>query len=325
MAVWNVAVIGVTGIVGRAIVELLEERAFPVASLFVFASEQNKGEIIRFKGKSITVKTMEEADWSQIHIIFLATGAQDAVKMARELADSGCIVIDSSGFFADFTHIPLVLPNINDDALVDYRQSNIIATPNGVVTQLLKAVTAVTTPENMIRLDVSSYLSASFYGKDSVETLAEQSARLLNGLAIEEAQIAFNVEQAINITHRDEMLVEQCRRILNDGQFAVSFNLVNVPVFYGMAQNINMTLKHPLDTGQLRFDLERVPGIEFIPNNELPLLASKKHSPATLTIGNIRYAYGIPELLQLWSTTDGGFLAALTAIGTAERLIKDYL
>lgn len=325
MAVWNVAVIGVTGIVGRAIVELLEERAFPVASLFLFASEQNKGTIIRFKGKSITVKTMEEADWSQIHIIFLATGAQNAVQMARDLADSGCIVIDGSGFFAAYTHIPLVLPSINDYALADYRQSNIIAMPSGVVTQLLKAATAIIQPENMIRLDVSSYLSASFYGKDSVETLAEQSARLLNGLTIEEAQMAFNIEQAVNITNRDEILVEQCRRILNNGQFAVSFNLVNVPVFYGMAQNINITLQHPLDIGKLRLDLEHVPGIEFIPNSQLSLLASKKHSLATLTIGNVRYAYGIPELLQLWSTTDSGFLSALTAIEIAECLTKEYL
>lgn len=325
MAVWNIAVIGVTGIVGRAIVELLEERAFPVASLCVFASEQNKGKIIRFKGKNMTVKTMEEADWSQIHIIFLATGAQDAVQMARDFADSGCIVIDSSGFFAASAQIPLVLPSINDYALADYWRSNIIATPSGIVTQLLKAVTAMTRLENIIRLDVSSYLPASFYGKDSVETLAEQSARLLNGLATEEAQIAFNVKQAVNITHRDEILVEQCRRILNDGQFAVSFNLVNVQVFYGMAQNINITLQHPLDTGQLMLDLEYVPGIEFIPNSEVPLLASKQHSPATLTIGNVRYAYGIPELLQLWSTTDSGFLGALTAIGIAECLTKEYL
>lgn len=330
MVALNIAVIGATGLVGQSIIELLEEREFPVGALFAFVSKENNEESIRFKGKRVSVKTVVEADWSQIDIAFLATSASETKQIAIQIAESGCIVIDSSGFFADSPHTPLVLPEINESVLSEYRQSNIVALPNGMVTQLLKTAFSLTTPENIVRLDVTSYLPASFYGKQNVQRLAGQSARLLNGQTVEGEQIAFNLMPAktcLNSGIPEEDLVEQCRRIVNDERFSVSFNMVNVPVFYGLSQSVNITLQYPIDLERLNCHIKGETDVELITNNtNIFSLFKKQEAPGTLTISNMHYGSGIPELLQVWSATDNiRFLGALTAVKTAECLLKNYL
>ncbi|MCO6523467.1 MAG: aspartate-semialdehyde dehydrogenase [Candidatus Schmidhempelia sp.] len=327
MAAWNIAVVGATGAVGSNIIELLEERQFPVSELFAFATEDHFGEAIRFNGKSIKIQTLADFDWSRVNIAFFTAGADVAELYAYQAADMGCIVIDTSDYFTRSPDVPLIVPNVNDKDLIDYRNGNIIAIANGIVSQLLRTVTAITDRENVIQLHVNSYLPASFYGKKSIDSLAGQSARLLNGLAIEEKQLAFNLQPVVDKVTllSEEALLQQCRRVIGNHQLPISFDFIDVPVFYGLSQSINLTLHYPIDLEQLPRDLAQLPDIE-LSAIDVPTPVQRQDTSLKLKIGNLRYAYGVPELLQLWAVSDNvRYLGGLMAIETAERLIEDYL
>jgi aspartate-semialdehyde dehydrogenase len=328
MAAWNIAVVGATGAVGSNIIQLLEERQFPVAELFAFATEDNLGESIRFNGKSIKVQTLANFDWSQVNIAFFTAGAAVSELYAYQAADMGCIVIDTSDYFTRSPEVPLIVPNVNDKDLIDYRNGNIIAIANAIVSQLLRTVTAITEIENILQLHVNSYLPASFYGKKAIDSLAGQSARLLNGLTIEDKQLAFNLQPVVNNTTMllsEEQLLQQCRRVLGNNQLPISFDFIDVPVFYGLSQSINLSLNYPIDLEQLPIDLAQSSDIA-LSDNQVPTPVQPQEAALKLKIGNVRYAYGMPELLQLWTVSDNvRYLGSLMAIETAECLIENYL
>ena len=127
---FNVAVLGASGAVGQAMIEILEERAFPVATLYPLASSRSAGDTVRFGGKNIEIKDVEEFDWSQVQIALFSAGAEVSAKWAPIAAEQGCIVIDNTSCFRYDEDIPLVIPEVNPDALADFRNRNIIANPN---------------------------------------------------------------------------------------------------------------------------------------------------------------------------------------------------
>lgn len=322
MGAWNIAVIGATGIVGQAIISLLEESVFSVGTLLPIASDNSTGETLRFNGSTLTVQSLSQTNWNDIHLAFLVTRSASALEQALDIAKSGLVVIDCSGFFANSPNIPLVLPGINEGDLVDYRRTNMVALPNPIVTQLLKTALAVTHAENVRRLDVTSYLPASFYGKDKIEALAAQTARLLNGLGIEGNQIAFNLEPARGTTLHDEALTLQCRRILNNDRLEVSFNATNVPVFYGLAQNVNLTTEYPIDIESFQGCDETQLDITHVSEADRLSLLETTHMPASLAVGEVSPAYGVADMVHIWSRSDNvRYLGAWMAVRLANQLI----
>ena len=194
---FNVAVLGASGAVGQAMIEILEERAFPVATLYPLASSRSAGDTVRFGGKNIEIKDVEEFDWSQVQIALFSAGAEVSAKWAPIAAEQGCIVIDNTSCFRYDEDIPLVIPEVNPDALADFRNRNIIANPNCSTIQMLVALKPLQDEVGIARINVATYQSVSGSGKEGVSELAGQTAHLLNGRPVEPTlypqQIAFNL------------------------------------------------------------------------------------------------------------------------------------
>ena len=184
---WNIAVLGATGAVGEALLETLAERQFPVGEIYALARNESAGEQLRFGGKTITVQDAAEFDWTQAQLAFFVAGKEATAAWVEEATNSGCLVIDSSGLFALEPDVPLVVPEVNPFVLTDYRNRNVIAVPDSLTSQLLAALKPLIDQGGLSRISVTSLISASAQGKKAVDALAGQSAKLLNGIPIDEA------------------------------------------------------------------------------------------------------------------------------------------
>ncbi|TPG63386.1 aspartate-semialdehyde dehydrogenase [Ewingella americana] len=331
---WNIALLGATGAVGDALLDLLAERQFPVGELFPLASERSAGQTIRYNGKSLRVQNAAEFDWSQVQLAFFVAGAEASAQFADEAANQGCLVIDSSGLFAMEHDIPLVVPGVNPDSLAHYRNRNIVAVADSLTSQLLTAIKPLTEQAGLARLHVTSLLSVSALGKVAVDDLAGQSARLLNGIPAEEGglfskQLAFNLLPLLNdeegSVRQERRLVDQVRKVLQNDGLPISVSCVQSPVFYGHAQVVHMEGLRPLSAEEARTELERIDDINLSEEDDFPTQVSDASGNANLSIGCLRNDYGIPEILQFWSVADNvRFGGALMAVETAEKLIGEY-
>ncbi len=331
---WNIALLGATGAVGDALLELLSERQFPVGELFPLASERSAGQTIRYNGKSLRVQNAAEFDWSQVQLAFFVAGAEASAQYAEEAANQGCLIIDSSGLFAMEHDIPLVVPGVNPDSLAHYRNRNIVAVADSLTSQLLTAIKPLTEQAGLARLHVTSLLSVSALGKVAVDDLAGQSARLLNGIPAEEGglfskQLAFNLLPLLNdeegSVRQERRLVDQVRKVLQNDGLPISVSCVQSPVFYGHAQVVHMEGLRPLSAEEARTELERIDDINLSEEDDFPTQVSDASGNANLSIGCLRNDYGIPEILQFWSVADNvRFGGALMAVETAEKLIGEY-
>jgi len=330
---WNIALLGATGAVGDALLELLSERQFPVGELFPLASERSAGQTIRYNGKSMLVRDAAEFDWSQVQLAFFVAGKDASAKYAEEAANQGCLVIDSSGLFSMENDIPLVVPSVNPDVLMHYRNRNIVAVADSLTSQLLTAIKPLTELAGLSRLHVTSLLSVSALGKAAVDDLAGQSARLLNGIPAEEGifskQLAFNLLPLLNDNEgsvlEERRLVDQVRKVVQAAGLHISVSCVQSPVFYGHAQVVHLEGLRPISADEARTELENADDINLSEEDDFPTQVSDASGNSSLSIGCIRNDYGIPELIQFWSVADNvRFGGALMAVETAEKLIQEY-
>ncbi|HGM6859140.1 TPA: aspartate-semialdehyde dehydrogenase [Serratia rubidaea] len=331
---WNIALLGATGAVGEALLELLQERQFPVGELYPLASERSAGETVRFNGKTLQVENAEEFDWSQAQLAFFVAGAEASARYAIDAGNMGCLVIDSSGLFALEPDVPLVVPGVNPQVLADYRNRNIVAVADGMVSQLLTAIKPLTEQAGLSRLHVTTLMSVSARGKAAVDDLAGQSARLLNGVPAEEGlfakQLAFNLlplladEQGSVLEER--LIVDQVRKVLQDEGLPMSVTCVQSPVFYGHAQAVQVEGLRPIDADEARAELQDAEDIQLSDEDDYPTQVTEASGSDVLSIGCLRNDYGIPQVLQFWSVADNvRFGGALMAIETAERLLQEQL
>ncbi|OCG01242.1 aspartate-semialdehyde dehydrogenase [Gilliamella sp. wkB112] len=334
MSAWNIAIVGATGQVGSALVELLQQRAIEIENLFLVGSDNSAGEIVRFAGKNLTVIDSSKMEWTECHFAFFVAGTETSEKYAQVAAQSGCIVIDASGYFAQQDHIPLLVPRVNNNVLTEYRNENIIAVASATVCQLLRSVASLTNIEQLTNLHMTSFIPASLYGKNGVNELAGQSARLLNGMPVDnelfDQQLAFNLLPVLH-QNNDSLLgeqpqVDQIRKVICNYDLAVSIESVVVPVFYGLAQAVNVSSSLPIE-----LDTARVSdyGVE-LHEGKLPTPVTQVSNEAEQTlaikIANLRHSYGNYEQIQFWSVADNvRYLGALMLIETLEILIDDYL
>ncbi len=330
---WNVAVLGATGAVGAALLELLQEREFPVGELYALASENSAGETLRFNGRSVRVESAETFDWSQAQLAFFVAGIDASARYAEEAGNAGCLVLDSSGLFALEPDVPLVVPGVNAHALADYRNRNIVAVADSLTSQLLMAIKPLTEQAGLARLHVTSLLSVSAHGKAAVDDLAGQSARLLNGIPAEPGlfpkQLAFNLLPLLadgeGSVREERRLVEQVRKVLQDEGLPISVSCVQSPVFYGHAQVVHLEALRPLSADEARDVLAQADDIVLSDDGDYPTQVDDASGNVQLSIGCLRNDYGIPELLQFWSVADNiRFGGALMAVAVAERLLEEY-
>jgi len=331
---WNIALLGATGAVGGALLELLAERQFPVGELFLLASERSAGETLRYDGKSVQVTDAAEFEWSYAQLAFFAAGNEASARYAEEAANAGCLVIDCSDLFALEPDVPLVVPDVNPQVLADYRNRNIVSVANSLTSQLLSAIKPLVDNAGLSRLQVTNLLSVSSHGKAAVDSLAGESARLLNGMPVEESyfgrQLAFNLLPAQVDTEgsvaQERKLVDQVRKVLQDEGLPIAVSTVQAPVFYGNAQIVHIENLRPMSAEEARETLQDAVDINLTEGDDYPTPVGDASGSAHLSIGSLRNDYGMPELLQFWSVADNvRFGGALMAVKTAEKLVQEYM
>ena len=320
---------------GEALLETLAERQFPVGDIYALARTDSAGEHLRFGGKSVMVQDAAEFDWTQAQLAFFAAGAEATASYIEDATNSGCLVIDLSGLFSMEPDVPLVVPDVNPFVLADYRNRNIIAVPNSLTSQLLTALKPLIDDGGLSRITVTSLLSASAQGKKAVDALAGQSAKLLNGIPIDEddffgRQLAFNMLPLLpdreGSVREERRIVDEARKILQDEGLMISANVVQSPVFYGHAQMVGFEALRPLAAEEARDAFGRGEDIVLSEESEFPTQVGDATGSAHLSVGCVRNDYGMPEQVQFWSVADNvRFGGALMAVKIAEKLVQEYL
>ena len=332
---WNIAVLGATGAVGEALRETLAERQFPVGEIFALARAESAGEGLRYEGKTVRVQDVAQFDWSQAQLAFFAAGAEASAAYADEAANAGCLVIDLSGHFALEPDVPLVVPDVNPFVLADYRNRNIIAVPDSLTSQLLTALKPLIDDGGLSRISVTNLLSVSARGKKAVDALAGQSAKLLNGIPVDEddffgRQLAFNMMPILpdreGSVREERRIVEETRKVMQDEGLMVSVSCVQSPVFYGHAQMVSFEALRPLAADEAREAFERCDDISLSDETDFPTQVGDATGSAHLSVACVRNNYGVPGEVQFWSVADNvRFGGALMAVKIAEKLVQEYL
>ena len=334
----DIAVVGATGAVGEAMMEILEQREFPVGKLYALASERSAGKTVRFRGKSITVSDLAEFDFSKTAIALFSAGGSVSKEHAPRAAASGCVVIDNTSHFRRQEDIPLVIPEVNPDALAAYRSTRIIANPNCSTIQMLVALKPIYDAVGISRINVATYQAVSGTGKAAIEELAGQTARLLNGQPTEakvySKQIAFNALPHIDTFEengytREEMkMVWETQKILEDPDITVNATCVRVPVFYGHSEAVHIETNTKITADAARKLLEDAPGVTLTDGREdgaYPTAVTDGAGSNPVFVGRIREDISHPTGLNLWVVADNlrkG--AALNSIQIAELLVKEH-
>lgn len=334
----DIAVVGATGAVGEAMMEILEQREFPVGKLYALASERSAGKTVRFRGKSITVSDLAEFDFSKTAIALFSAGGSVSKEHAPRAAASGCVVIDNTSHFRRQEDIPLVVPEVNPGALAAYRSTRIIANPNCSTIQMLVALKPIYDAVGISRINVATYQAVSGTGKAAIEELAGQTARLLNGQPTEakvySKQIAFNALPHIDTFEdngytREEMkMVWETQKILEDPDITVNATCVRVPVFYGHSEAVHIETNTKITADAARKLLEDAPGVTLTDGREdgaYPTAVTDGAGSNPVFVGRIREDISHPTGLNLWVVADNlrkG--AALNSIQIAELLVKEH-
>ncbi|EAW2131835.1 aspartate-semialdehyde dehydrogenase [Salmonella enterica] len=332
---WNIAILGATGAVGEALLETLAERQFPVGEIYALARHESAGEHLRFGGKSVIVQDAADFDWTQAQLAFFVAGAEASAAWIDDATNAGCLVIDSSGLFALEPDVPLVVPEVNPYVLADYRNRNVIAVADSLTSQLLAALKPLIDQGGLSRIAVTSMLSASAQGKKAVDALAGQSAKLLNGIPIDEddffgRQLAFNMLPLLpdreGSVRQERRIVDEVRKILQDDGVMISASVVQSPVFYGHAQMVSFEALRPLAAEEAREAFSRGEDIVLSEETDYPTQVGDAFGNPQLSIGCVHNDYGMPEQIQFWSVADNvRFGGALMAVKIAEKLVQEYL
>ena len=336
---FDVAVVGATGAVGETMISILEERHFPVNNLYLLASSRSEGKRIDFKGKSLVVGDLEKFDFAKVQIGLFSPGASVSAIYAPKAAQAGCVVVDNTSQFRQDKDIPLVVPEVNPQAIAQYKSRHIIANPNCSTIQMLVALKPIYDAVGIERINVATYQSVSGTGKEAIEELAGQTAALLNGKPITAKvypkQIAFNVLPHIDIfmengyTKEEMKMVWETQKIFEDDSILVNPTTVRVPVFYGHSEAVHIETRDKITVEQARALLQRAPGIVLMDERQpggYPTAVTEAANQDPVFVGRIREDISHPRGLNLWVVADNirkG--AALNAIQIAEILIKDYI
>jgi aspartate-semialdehyde dehydrogenase len=332
---FNVAIFGATGAVGETMLEVLKEREFPIDTLYLLASERSEGKTYRFNGKTIMVENVENFDWSQVHIALFSAGGELSERWAPIAADEGVVVIDNTSHFRYDYDVPLVIPEVNPEAVAEFRNRNIIANPNCSTIQMLVALKPIHDAVGIERINVSTYQSVSGAGKAGIDELAGQTAQLLNGRPAETnafgKQIAFNVIPQIDqfmdngYTKEEMKMVWETQKIFNDPSITVNPTCVRVPVFYGHAEALHVETQSPIDADYAKQLLEQTEGVEVFQGEDFPTQVDDAGGSDTVFVGRIRNDISHHSGLNMWVVADNVRKGAATnAVQIAEVLIRDY-
>jgi len=349
----NLAIIGATGNVGRKTIEILEKSKIEVSELFLVASEKSVGKKINFQGKEYTVVGLADFDFSKVKIAFFSAGSTIAEAWVP-VAAKKTIVIDNSKHFRMDKEIPLIVPEVNPEALKNYKNKNIIANANCSTIQLVLALKPLHDKFKVKRVIVSTYQSVSGAGKAQMNELLNQSSRTVKQEVLDEAipisfsgmetelsnpsknftkQIAFNVIPHIDsfmedgYTKEEWKMTVETKKIL-DPKIVLSATCVRVPVFVGHAESVNVEFDSKVNSKEIRECLEKAPGCKVVDEaKDGGYITPVESSGKFLTyISRIRDDQTRKNSINMWVVSDNLLKgAALNAVQIANLLIKKYI
>lgn len=336
---YRVVVVGATGNVGREMLNVLAEREFPIEELAAVASPRSTGDEIEFgeTGRMLKVKNIEHFDFTGWDIALFSAGSDVAKTYAPKAAAAGCVVIDNSSFYRMDPDVPLIVPEVNPDAIDGYKAKNIIANPNCSTAQMVVALKPLHDAAKIKRVVVATYQSTSGAGKAGMDELFEQSRAIFVGDPVEPRkftrQIAFNVIPHIDSflddgsTKEEWKMVVETKKIM-DPKIKVTATCVRVPVFVGHSEAINLEFENEISAVQAQNLLREAPGVMLIDKREdggyvTPIECV---GDGATFVSRVREDSTVDNGLSLWCVSDNlrkG--AALNAVQIAELLGRRHL
>jgi aspartate-semialdehyde dehydrogenase len=353
---YKVAVVGATGAVGNMMIKVLEKRSFPVGELLLLASGRSTGRTLKYRGEELPVQELKEDSFKGVDIGLFSAGGSISAKFAPIAAEAGCIVIDNTAHFRMDPDVPLVVPEVNPEAIGAYKIRNIIANPNCSTIQMLVVLKPIHTAGTITRVVVSTYQAVSGKGKEALEEMLNQSRemasairwtrqdgldKLWEGLSRFKTmkgdefphRIAFECLPHIDVfldngyTKEEMKMVWETHKIL-DPAIRVTATTVRVPSFFGHSESVNIETKTKITAARAREILSQSPGLKVIDNpksNKYPLTALAAGEDDTL-VGRIREDESIENGLNMWIVSDNILKgAALNAVQIAEILVNRYI
>lgn len=334
---YTVAIAGVTGAVGREMLGVLERSDVPVDELVPLASERSRGKTIAFQGESLEVEVLSERDFADIDLVLFSAGSGVVAEEADRILDQGTVIVDNSSAFRYDPEVPLVVPEVNAEALNDH--DGLIANPNCSTTQLVMALAPWHEAYGIRRLVVSTYQATSGAGSRAEEDMWEQSRQVLDGKEVTDTgefphQIAFNaipeigpvLEEDHDYTKEEMKMVWETRKILDDSDLEVSPHAVRIPVAVGHGETVTVEFEEDVDVEESRELLRDFPGVEVMDDPEESvyptMLQAEGKDP--VYVGRIRRDPSVESGINCWVVADNLLKgAALNTVQIAEKLIED--
>ena len=335
---FKVAVVGATGVVGHEMLNILAERDFPVSEVFAVASERSAGGEVSFgEDEVLKVHDLDKFDFKGVDIGLFSPGAKVSAVHAPRAAKAGCVVIDNTSQFRMDPDVPLVVSEVNPQAIAQYKKRGIIANPNCSTMQLVVALKPLHDIARIKRVVVATYQSVSGAGREAMDELFTQT----RGIYVNEPpkkehftkQIAFNVIPHIDVfmedgsTKEEWKMAVETRKIL-DPSIAVTATCVRVPVFIGHAEAVNVEFESAISEAEARAALKAAPGVSVVDHraDEGYVTPQESAGEDPVFVSRIRKDPTVPHGLNLWVVADNlrkG--AALNAVQIAEILVRDHL
>jgi aspartate-semialdehyde dehydrogenase len=336
---YAVAIAGATGAVGLELIKVLQQREFPVGSIKLLASERSEGKDLPFASRPVKVERLTQDSFKGMEVALFSAGAPRSLAFAPAAAAAGAVVVDNSSAFRMDPEIPLVVPEVNAQAISQYKKRGIIANPNCSTIQMVVALKPIHDVARIKRIVVSTYQAVSGTGLKAIEELLKQSQAVLNNSKdiqrrVYPHQIAFNCLPQIDAflengyTKEEMKMVHETQKIMEDPTIRVTATTVRVPVIHSHSESVNIQTEKKITAREVKEILARAPGVVVVDNpalSEYPLAIHAAGRDETF-VGRIREDESIPNGINLWIVSDNVRKgAALNAVQIAEILIEKYI
>ncbi|MEE4464647.1 aspartate-semialdehyde dehydrogenase [Azotobacter chroococcum] len=331
----DIAIVGATGTVGTALVEILEERDFPIGQLHLLASAASAGKSISFRGRNLRVRTVEAFDFAQVRLVFFAASEAVTCQYAPQARAAGCALIDVSGGLP-LQQAPRVVAEVNSQVLQGLAAPFQLTSPASPAIALALVLAPLRPLMHWQRLSVTACLPVSSLGREGVAELARQTSELLNGRPVEprlfDRQIAFNLLgrvgaiDAAGHARLERRLAEELRQVLALPELKVAASCVMAPVFFGDSLSLAVQAVQAIDLPAVQAVLEQAPGVELIEPDDCPTVVGDALGQDVAYVGRLRGGMDDARELNLWIASDNVRKgSALNAVQLAELLIKQGL
>ncbi|MFI8479349.1 aspartate-semialdehyde dehydrogenase [Pseudomonas sp. NPDC078700] len=332
---YDVAVIGATGSVGEALVQVLEERKFPVATLHALAGAESLGQTVSYKGRNLRVRETQAFDFSAVQLVFFAAGQGVTAQYIDKARAAGCAVIDLAGGLPS-EQAPRVVPEVNPQVLENLKAPYVVTSPASISVAVGCVLAALAQEVSVQRINLTACLAVSSRGREGINELARQTAELLNGRAFEPQvfgrQMAFNmlaqVDQPDEQGHGllEKRVAAELKELLGEPKLKASVNCIQAPVFFGDSLSVSLQTAKAVDIAKVCDVLQRAPALECVEFEDYPTVVGDAVGQDVVYVGRVRAGLDDPAELNLWIASDNVRKgAAINAVQLAELLIKHYL